>query len=431
MLARAAGRSLRLRSIPSPNQIALNRQRLQNYAKSSKPKKAVEYKPPSAPAPINRHGPIVQQLQRDPKLVGPSTVSGVSKANDENPISDTSKETVGLAKDERAKDGSAMRLDHDETEPILPSITLGSSPQAQSSPSLENEKVEPIEPFTPVHINVAQEISTSDTSGRVKTPKNEGPMPPPLHDLTKGIPSTLDAELSDTSSISPQPTSLNVTEDPTQPSTGGRGDRELPASAYISSSERRRNRMANWMYASILLSSITGTVWLGRDWESQEEELKHPNTPSGWGLSLFYNRAKARLADTLDYYNEPAFPKLLPNTDPAWERPYTLVLSLEDLLVHSEWTRDHGWRMAKRPGVDYFLRYLSQYYELVIFTSVPSMIADPVIQKLDPYRIVMWPLFREATRYKGGQYIKVSIMPHTSQYSANRLVRISHISIAT
>ena len=65
--------------------------------------------------------------------------------------------------------------------------------------------------------------------------------------------------------------------------------------------------------------------------------------------------------------------------------------------------------MAKRPGVDYFLRYLSQYYELVIWTSNQSMIAQPIIQKLDPYRVVMWPLFREATRYQNGEYVKVGV----------------------
>jgi import inner membrane translocase subunit TIM50 len=81
---------------------------------------------------------------------------------------------------------------------------------------------------------------------------------------------------------------------------------------------------------------------------------------------------------------------------------------LEDLLVHSEWSREHGWRTAKRPGVDYFLRYLSQYYELVIFTTVRSSDADPIIRKLDPFHVVMWPLFREATRYEKGEYIKVS-----------------------
>lgn len=226
----------------------------------------------------------------------------------------------------------------------------------------------------------------------------------PLPDLTQGIPSTLDAELAQSSAKS-HPESLNITEDPEESSGKGGGD--LPKTAYISSFERRRNRFANYFYASTLFAALTGAVVLGRNWETEEEEQKNKDAPNGWGLRLFYNRASARLAGMLDYYNEPAFPKLLPNVDPAWERPYTLVLSLEDMLVHSEWDREHGWRMAKRPGVDYFLRYLSQYYELVIFTSVPSMIGQPIISKLDPYHIVMWPLFREATRYKKGEYIKV------------------------
>ena len=226
----------------------------------------------------------------------------------------------------------------------------------------------------------------------------------PLPDLTQGIPSTLDAELARSSAKS-DPESLNITENPSE--SGEKGGGDLPKSAYISSFERRRNRFANYFYAFTLFAAVSGTVVLGRNWETAEEEQSHKDAPNGWGLGLFYNRASARLADMLDYYNEPAFPKLLPNSDPAWQRPYTLVLSLEDLLVHSEWDREHGWRMAKRPGVDYFLRYLSQYYELVVFTSVPSMIGQPIITKLDPYHIIMWPLFREATRYKKGGYIKV------------------------
>ena len=166
--------------------------------------------------------------------------------------------------------------------------------------------------------------------------------------------------------------------------------------------------MAYWFYSVFLASLGTGIILLGRNWESEEEERLHPEAPSGWGLILFFNRMKSRLAGTLDYYNEPAFQKLLPDPDPSFERPYTLVLSLKDLLVHSEWDRQNGWRMAKRPGVDYFIRYLSQYYELVIFTSEPSMTAQPIIQKLDPFHIVLWPLFREAARYRNGEYIKVS-----------------------
>ena len=249
----------------------------------------------------------------------------------------------------------------------------------------------------------------------------------PLPDLTQGIPSTLEYETTGSSRASP----LNLTEaeGSGQAAGGGRGKGELPASAYVSSSEKKRAKFANIMYATFALLCTTGTVYLGRNWETAEEELEHEEAPSGWGFGLMWNRAKARVRDQLNYYNEPAFRKLLPDPDPLFERPYTLVLSMEDLLIHSEWTREHGWRMAKRPGVDYFLRYLSQYYELVIFTSQPSQLADPVIRKLDPYHIVTWPLFREATLYEKGEYVKVQ-PPCSCSSSVTNANRTCHTSTA-
>lgn len=234
----------------------------------------------------------------------------------------------------------------------------------------------------------------------------------PLPDLTQGIPSTLDAELGRARSQKEQaPASLNITEDPAEPtpSSGGGGRDGLPKNAYISSNERKKNALIRYTYLAVAGALVGWTLYLGRNWESDEEEKRHTDVPSGWGLGLFYGRVKARMASTLNYYNEPAFPKLLPDeeADPNLRAPFTLVLSLEDLLVHQEWSRERGWRIAKRPGVDYFIRYLSQYYELVLFTSQPSFIGDSVLRKLDPYRIVRWPLFREATLYKKGEYIKV------------------------
>ena len=232
----------------------------------------------------------------------------------------------------------------------------------------------------------------------------------PLPDLTQGIPSTLDAELEYSQRQASASGERGVTVDATNVSSRRGGGDDLPKTAYITSQDRRKERLFKWMYSIVFGSALAGIVFAGRNWESLEEEHTHADAPNGWGVMLFYNRAKARIFDTTSYFNEPAFPKLLPTPDPTWERPYTLVLSLEDLLVHSEWSREHGWRMAKRPGVDYFLRYLSQYYEIVIFTSLPSMQGDAIIRKLDPYRIVMWPLFREATRYTGGQYVKVRLL---------------------
>jgi import inner membrane translocase subunit TIM50 len=228
-----------------------------------------------------------------------------------------------------------------------------------------------------------------------------------LPDLTQGIPSTLEYETAGSTARS----SLTPLEE--EPATGGRGKGELPASAYVSSTERRRQKWANYMFAAMGLSIVGGTVYLGRDWDETEAK-KYSDVPNGWGLSLWWNRAMTRLGDTLSYYQEPAFEKLLPDPDPSFERPYTLCISLEDMLVHSEWSREHGWRVAKRPGVDYFLRYLSQYYELVLFTTVPFAIAEPLVRKLDPFRFIMWPLFREATKYKDGEIIKVCHWPPSS-----------------
>ncbi|KAJ4364006.1 mitochondrial inner membrane protein required for protein import [Neocucurbitaria cava] len=249
-----------------------------------------------------------------------------------------------------------------------------------------------------------------NTDPTTESPESQQPQKP-LPDLRQGIPSTFAAEFAEAEAKAKRdPNEPNeFPEDPTPGPSGGReGGGELPKSAYETSTDRRRNRVANWSYLAILLFGTTGAVFMGRNWESEEEELAHADAPNGWTLGQMYARAAARINGQKAYYTEPTFQKLLPDKDkiPGGAPELTLVLSLEDLLLHSEWSTKHGYRLAKRPGLDYFLRYLSSQYELVIFTSVKSMDADPIIRKLDPFRLVMWPLFREATRFEKGEYIK-------------------------
>ncbi|KAI2641013.1 NIF-domain-containing protein [Xylaria nigripes] len=230
--------------------------------------------------------------------------------------------------------------------------------------------------------------------------------PPDLHslpDLTQGIPSTLEFETSNARKKS----GLTAPEEgePAESEGGGRTRGELPASAYMSSTEKRRAQFANRMYIAVLVGGLMGLAYLGREWDEGEAAI-HKDIPSGWTPALWWKRAMARLTDVTDYYREPAFEKLLPDPHPMFERPYTLCISLEDMLVHSEWSREHGWRVAKRPGLDYFLRYLSQYYELVLFTSVPAAMGEPIMRKLDPFQFIVWPLYREATKYKDGEIVK-------------------------
>ncbi|CAK7267643.1 mitochondrial inner membrane protein required for protein import [Sporothrix epigloea] len=232
-----------------------------------------------------------------------------------------------------------------------------------------------------------------------------------LPDLTQGIPSTLAHETAgamNKAALAPYEEEMAAGSgsggSPGGPG-GGRTKGELPASAYVSSSEKRRNKVANYMFAGALGLGILGTAYAGRDWD-EADAAKHPDVPNGWGVGLWWARMTTRTKEVLSYYHEPAFEKLLPDPDPVYGRPYTLCISLEDMLIHSEWTREHGWRIAKRPGADYFLHYLSQYYELVLFTTLPFAMGEPMVRKLDPYRFIVYPLFREATKYKDGEIVK-------------------------
>ena len=76
--------------------------------------------------------------------------------------------------------------------------------------------------------------------------------------------------------------------------------------------------------------------------------------------------------------------KLLPDpTDlPPGVIQRTLVLSLEDTLVHTEWERKFGHRTRKRPGLDAFLAHMSQFYEIVIFTSAQSSYGQTITEAM-------------------------------------------------
>ncbi|GAB0133259.1 mitochondrial inner membrane protein required for protein import [Epichloe bromicola] len=246
----------------------------------------------------------------------------------------------------------------------------------------------------------SQNSSPSDAN---KTKESKEAETIPFHklpDLTQGIPSTLDEELRKHSG-KPQ-SALEAVEQ--EEDSGGRGKRERPE--YVSTSDRNRKWWTRFVLLAVAAGGSFAVLYMGRDWDDVIDAERHKNIPNGWSPRLWWLRARARMGESVSYYQDPAFDKLLPDPDPSFERPYTLCLSLDDLLVHSEWTREHGWRVAKRPGMDYFVRYLSQYYELVLFTSVPFAMGEPIVRKLDPYRFIMWPLFREATKFEDGEIVK-------------------------
>ena len=106
-------------------------------------------------------------------------------------------------------------------------------------------------------------------------------------------------------------------------------------------------------------------------------------------------------------YLDPVSDKLLPDHPPeATYVPHTLVLDLDDTLILSDWRRERGWRVFKRPGAADFLKHMAQFYEVVVFSEQLSTYVDPIVERLDPQHFLAGRLYREATQYKNGEYLR-------------------------
>lgn len=90
--------------------------------------------------------------------------------------------------------------------------------------------------------------------------------------------------------------------------------------------------------------------------------------------------------DMWKLYTTPVMQNLLPPLVPEQQAIKTLVLDLEETLVHFEYDRSSGWRCMKRPYLDAFLDYLSLggLYEVVVFSNGYSYAVDPFLDKIDP-----------------------------------------------
>lgn len=118
-----------------------------------------------------------------------------------------------------------------------------------------------------------------------------------------------------------------------------------------------------------------------------------------------YDEMKANIR----YFTEPSREKLLPDLPvpyPNAPTVRTLIINLENTLVHSTYSRATGWRVAKRPGTEAFLAYMASFYEIVVFTSNMITYADPILDRLDPNQYISQRLYRAETHYKNGVHIK-------------------------
>ncbi|KAF9913755.1 mitochondrial inner membrane protein required for protein import [Lobosporangium transversale] len=161
------------------------------------------------------------------------------------------------------------------------------------------------------------------------------------------------------------------------------------------------------LYALLGISAVGLAYNVGcpyPDEEGVKDAEKHPDESF---LAGYVRRAQERYKAATEKMANPIWDKLLPDPLPEpYQQRYTLVINLDNTLIHSTWDKDHGWRVAKRPGAEYFLAYLFQHYEIVIFTTQTADTALRILDKLDPYQYAVYRLFRESTRYIDGKYVK-------------------------
>eukprot|EP01135_Chromosphaera_perkinsii_P004676 Nk52_evm25s293 gene=Nk52_evmTU25s293 len=130
---------------------------------------------------------------------------------------------------------------------------------------------------------------------------------------------------------------------------------------------------------------------------------------SGMTLDDFVRRIKTRFDAWRLYFADPNKDILLPDQfprDSPYYYEYTLCIEFDKVLAYTEWDPKDGWKTILRPGAAYFLFYLAQFYELVLFTSKGNSVADPLLNTIDPEGAVRYRLYRGSTRYTDGHHVK-------------------------
>ena len=100
----------------------------------------------------------------------------------------------------------------------------------------------------------------------------------------------------------------------------------------------------------------------------------------------------------------------------------TLILDLDETLVHSGFNpftrksditltikldgRNHIINVLKRPYVDEFLKEMSEYFDIIIFTASIAEYASPLLDQLDKNNYFSKRLFRNDCLFNHGLYIK-------------------------
>ena len=132
------------------------------------------------------------------------------------------------------------------------------------------------------------------------------------------------------------------------------------------------------------------------------EDLKDINALVENDIKLFSKQKNKEQENNiiLDYEKNRASPPFLKNKN---QKKYTLVLDLEETLVHL----NQSGECILRPGLYKFLKDIKPYYELVSFSNESKYSSEPIIDIIEEKKKYFdYNLYREHLTFIGKEFIK-------------------------
>ena len=132
------------------------------------------------------------------------------------------------------------------------------------------------------------------------------------------------------------------------------------------------------------------------------EDLKDINALVENDIKLFSKQKNKEQENNiiLDYEKNKASPPFLKNKN---QKKYTLVLDLEETLVHINQLGE----CILRPGLYKFLKNIKPYYELVSFSNESKYSSEPIIDIIEEKKKYFdYNLYREHLTFIGKEFIK-------------------------
>ena len=155
-------------------------------------------------------------------------------------------------------------------------------------------------------------------------------------------------------------------------------------------------------------------------------KINYINYLNNFKNKIFSNK-KASYLKSLTPSNHPKLflskekSNFLPPKSPEYLNKKTLILDLDETLVHSSFDpfpkNDivlninfdgiyYKIYVLVRPGAEEFIKNISQYFELVVFTASISKYASPLLDILDKERYIQHRLYRDNCTFLDGIYVK-------------------------